>query len=208
MSLTHAALYGWPYLGLVLAVVLCVVLFREPHSSGSRWRAPRFLLPLVFPMYLVHQFEEHGIDALGEWYAFLGTMCRTLGYPAIEGCPADAAFVFSVNCIACWFAFSLAVIYRERRPVVAACVWGIPLVNGLIHLGTSVGTGIYNPGLVTPRRIGAAPGAWSARRGHAAGGEWRQWRVAARPRLERTHARRPGGVDSRRARKGQAVTVR
>jgi hypothetical protein len=104
---------------------------------------------MVWPMYLLHQVEEHGIDLTGQRYAFLGSLCDSLGYTATTLCPANPAFLFAVNVVGCQLAFALAWIYRRRRPLVAACVWGIPVVNAVIHLQAALVSGTYNPGLFT-----------------------------------------------------------
>jgi hypothetical protein len=100
-------------------------------------------------MYLLHMFEEHGIDVLGRRYAFLGFLCRTLGYPVLSSCPATPEFVFSVNVLACQIAFGLAFFLRRSHPLIAACAWGIPLVNAVAHVLPALATGRYNPGLLT-----------------------------------------------------------
>src|SRR5262245_58791739 len=94
-------LLGWPYVGLCLAAVLLVGLALERRQSAlPRSQDPVWLLPLLWPMYLVHQFEEHGIDLLGRRYAFLAQLCGTLGYGHdLATCPADPAFLFAVNAI-------------------------------------------------------------------------------------------------------------
>ena len=148
-SLLQAALLDWPYAGLVLVAVLSVLLAREAARLGGRVRDdPGWVLGWVWPMYLVHQFEEHGIDLLGRRYAFLHSLCELLGRPD-GACPATPGFVFSVNVLACQFAFALAFGLRRRLPLVAACVWGIPLVNVVPHVVAAVATGRYDPGVFT-----------------------------------------------------------
>jgi hypothetical protein len=142
---------GWPWVTPLLAAGLIAVSWLEARPAGSRprWTDPVFLLPLLWPMYLLHQFEEHGYDFQGHRFAFLGSMCRTLGFDQIAGCPADAPFVFAVNVLACPVAFSLTYMFRRSRPLLAVVPWGIPLVNAVAHLGAAVREGAYNPGLVT-----------------------------------------------------------
>jgi Protein of unknown function with HXXEE motif len=145
----QVALLDWPYAGLVLAAVLSGLLLREAARLPPRVRDdPAWVLGWIWPMYLLHQFEEHGIDLLGRRYAFLGFLCESLGRPD-GGCPATPAFIFSVNVLACQLAFGLAFALRRRAPLVAACVWGIPMVNVVPHVLAAVATGRYNPGLFT-----------------------------------------------------------
>jgi hypothetical protein len=61
------------------------------------YRDPASVLALLWPMYLVHQFEEHGVDVLGRPYAFLAELCSGLGHHDLLNCPADAAVLFPVN---------------------------------------------------------------------------------------------------------------
>jgi len=143
----HALLFDWPWAALPLAAVLAVVLLAELRTTSVR--DPRWVLGWVWPLYLLHMFEEHGIDVLGQRYAFLGFLCWTLGYPAPSSCPATPEFVFSVNVLACQTAFALAFFLRRTRPMVAACAWGIPLVNAVAHVLPALATGRYNPGLLT-----------------------------------------------------------
>lgn len=157
-------LFDWPYLGLGIAVVLIAYLLLEPRDSTAppRWRSPDFILPLLAPMYLLHQFEEHGIDAMGRHFAFLGALCGVLGRPggAGLGCPADAGFIFAVNVGACGIAFISAFAFRRSRPLIAACAWGIPLVNAVTHVGSAVIHRSYNPGLVTALVLFLPLGGW------------------------------------------------
>jgi hypothetical protein len=144
-------LHDWPLLTPLLAAGLLAWSFveRRPPGSPPRWSDPFFLLPLVWPMYLLHQFEEHGFDVRGERYAFLGAMCHTLGFDEVATCPADQPFIFAVNVIACSVAFVVPRATRRTRPLLAAMPWGVPLVNALSHLAAAVIERAYNPGLVT-----------------------------------------------------------
>jgi hypothetical protein len=140
-------LTGWPWLTLPVAALVLVALWRE--SGPGRWREPSFVMGLLWPMYLVHQFEEHGIDLRGRPFAFLGDLCLTLGHDDLATCPADAAFVFAVNMLACQFVFASTFRWRRSDPLVAAFGWSVPLVNALAHIGGAMRARDYNPGLVT-----------------------------------------------------------
>jgi hypothetical protein len=159
----NTILRGWPYLGLGAALLLIVGLAieRRPTGAGPRWHDPVSVLPLLWPMYLLHQFEEHGIDLLGRHYAFLADMCASLGHAGdLARCPADEAFIFAVNVGGCQIVFATALVFRRRSPLVAACAWGLPLVNGVAHVAGSLRTGAYNPGLFTSLILFLPLGAW------------------------------------------------
>lgn len=158
-----AVLFDWPYVGLAVTPMMVAVfaLQRRAPDAVSRFRDPASVLPLLWPMYLVHQFEEHGVDLLGRRYAFLGDLCRVLGSIGPSGdCPADPAFIFAVNGVGCQIAFLLCLLFRRKRPLIAACAWGIPLVNAVTHIGSAVAHGAYNPGVLTSVILFAPMGAW------------------------------------------------
>ncbi len=160
-----ALLFDWPWFGLGLAAVQVGWLALAPRGPGDlpRWRDPVWPLRLLWPMYLIHQFEEHGVDALGRPYAFLGALCSALGFSTPEGCPADPAFIFAVNVVGCWIAFAMPWLFARSRPLVAACAWGVPLVNAGAHIGRAIAARAYNPGLLTSVVLFVPLGAWVLR---------------------------------------------
>jgi hypothetical protein len=158
-----AILFDWPYTGLAVTPMMLAAfaLARRAPEGPTRWRDPAMVLPLLWPMYLVHQFEEHGVDLLGRRYAFLGELCAVLGSTNDPGgCPADPAFIFAVNGVGCQLAFVLALALRKRRPLVAACAWGIPLVNAVTHVASAIAHRSYNPGVLTSVILFAPMCAW------------------------------------------------
>lgn len=161
----NSVLLEWPYVGIGLAVLLItwIALERRPAGSPPRFRDPASVLPLLWPMYLVHQFEEHGVDVLGRRYAFLAELCGVLGHEDLLTCPVDPEVVFAVNVGGCHIAFILAVALRRTRPLVAACAWGIPIVNAVIHVGSAMFHSAYNPGVVTSLVLFAPLTAWMLR---------------------------------------------
>lgn len=146
-----AVLHEWPWVGLALAPVLVALLVREfrEKSWGDRMDNPAFVLPLLWPMYLVHQFEEHGRDIFGRRYPFMQSLCDTLGQHDLHSCPVTPTFLFAVNALGCQAAFALSWMFRRKAPLIAACAWGIPLVNGVVHIIASFRGGAYNPGTLT-----------------------------------------------------------
>ena len=78
----NAVLLDWPYLGVVAGLVALAVMMavRRPPEAPSRWRDPAWLVSLMGPVYMLHQFEEHGVDLLGRRYHFIIDLCTSLGH--------------------------------------------------------------------------------------------------------------------------------
>ena len=159
----NTVLYGWPWLGLVAGAAGLAALLAWPRRGlGSRWRDPTWLVCLVLPVYMLHQFEEHGINLLGERYHFLTELCAMLGRPELVRCPANPAFILAVNCGGgVWIPGLLAIAFRRRNPMIGACAMGIPLVNTVLHVGPAAVHGVYNSGLATAALLFVPMCAWS-----------------------------------------------
>lgn len=163
----QTVLRSWPWLGLVIAIPMLAVMLGRSRP-GERWRArfddPAWLLWLPLPIYMLHQFEEHGIDALGRAYAFRGVLCTTISWTGpLQDCPATEWFVFGVNPGTVWIAGLAAGIYGPRRAMVGAATLGIPAINAVAHVVPAIRTQTYNPGLLTALVLFVPLCAWSYR---------------------------------------------
>lgn len=99
--------------------------------------------------YLVHQFEEHGIDAREKAYAFRGFLCSEIGFADLNTCPVPAAFITAVNIAAVWVAGPLSALLAVRWPVIGLSFFAIPAVNLFAHAVPALTLQSYNPGLLT-----------------------------------------------------------
>lgn len=144
--------FGWPYIGLGLAALLLLALaFADLRGDRRlpRVRDPVWLAFAATAAYLVHQFEEHGIDAEGAHYAFLGTLCSTFGYADAASCPIPPAFITAVNIPVIWLAGPAYALLGRRWPALALAFFSVPAVNALAHIVPALVEGAYNPGLAT-----------------------------------------------------------
>lgn len=144
--------YVWPYVGLGAALLLALLLATDvlrSDRSVSRWRDIVWLAWAGTLAYLVHQFEEHGVDAEGADYAFRGFLCASVGFADPKSCPVPYSFITAVNVAAVWLAGPASALLGRRWPLVALSFFAIPFVNLFAHLGPAVAHGAYNPGLVT-----------------------------------------------------------
>jgi len=154
----------WPYMGLgaalLLALLLCTDALRSdlamPRRHDLVWLAWAGMLA-----YLVHQFEEHGIDAEGATYAFHGELCRAFGFDGPAACPVPFSFITAVNVSAVWLFGPATALLGRRRPELALAFFSIPFVNAFAHLGPAVSHGTYNAGLLTAIAIFVPLSLWT-----------------------------------------------
>jgi hypothetical protein len=144
--------HGWPWIGLGAAGLLLVLLATNALRSDrsvTRWRDMVWLTWAVVLAYLLHQFEEHGIDAQGRAYAFRGFMCAEIGFADPGSCPVPIAFITTVNIAAVWIAGPISALLASRWPVIGLSFFAIPAGNLFAHLIPAVLAQSYNPGLLT-----------------------------------------------------------
>jgi Protein of unknown function with HXXEE motif len=142
----------WPHMGLGAALLLALLLTTDALRSVltvSRWQDLVWLAWLGMLAYLIHQFEEHGIDALGATYAFRGEMCRNFGFPDVEACPIPFSFVNAVNISVVWVFGPATALLGRRRPELALAFFAVPIINAIPHIVPAAAQGTYNAGLVT-----------------------------------------------------------
>lgn len=149
----HQILVGWPWLSLAFAVLFLAWWFVRPRGDTpfrSRFTDPSWLLWLPLPVYMLHQFEEHGVDLFGRHYHFQTELCTTLGYANLADCPANEIFICAVNVGTVWIAGLVAGLLGPRRPLAAAGMMGLLAVNVVAHLGSFLRSGgAYNSGLLS-----------------------------------------------------------
>jgi len=144
--------YVWPYMGLGAALLLALLLATDllrSDRSVSRWHDLVWLAWAGMLAYLVHQFEEHGIDADGRHYAFRAFLCAGVGFTDPKTCLVPYSFITSVNVAAVWLAGPAAALLGRRWPALGLAYFAIPFVNMFAHLGPSLTSGTYNPGEAT-----------------------------------------------------------
>ena len=144
---------AWPWIGVAFGALLFILLFgtnklRE-REAGTRWRDPVWLAWLMAAAYFVHNFEEYGIDALGQAHAFPIATCAILHQPPYPACPIPPGFYLAVNISAIWIGSTLAAAVSWRNKAVGLSFAGLLITNGLSHVGKFASSGDYNPGTVT-----------------------------------------------------------
>ena len=130
----------WAESTLFMALALVVVLFSFlPQTS---W--PLFLIWLQFPVYLIHEFEEHVYP--GKFRQFMN---REVFHSSSDEFPLSPASVFWINISAIWILFPLAATLAQRVSLeygVLLPVFG--LFNATLHILFFIIKRKYNPGLL------------------------------------------------------------
>ncbi|KAL6695700.1 hypothetical protein J3F84DRAFT_375037 [Trichoderma pleuroticola] len=150
-------LQDWPFVALLAATPLIIEL-RKPSNyplsvdtkRQSRWSSllkdQTWWMRAALPMYLLHEFEEHGYDFFGRRYAFQAYFCKNLGFENIEACPLSPLVVLFVNGTTVW----VSGIAARNNIRIARSFYGFAFINGLTHVIPAFVVGpAYNPGLVT-----------------------------------------------------------
>lgn len=82
----------WPFVSLILGLTMSAQLFLSPWSishdehsdlqTTARWKKrfqdPKWWQSFALPLYMLHEFEEHGYDILGRRYHFQVALCNAL----------------------------------------------------------------------------------------------------------------------------------
>lgn len=137
-------------LGLAAAVLAGLAFADLRGDRGApRLRDMAWLAWAATAAYLLHQFEEHGVDARGAPYAFRGVLCAAFGLDEATACPIPETFITAVNLPLTWLAGPIAAMLGRRWPAVALGFLSVAAVNALAHISPAVANGAYNPGLLT-----------------------------------------------------------
>ncbi|MEM8602960.1 MAG: HXXEE domain-containing protein [Cyanobacteria bacterium P01_H01_bin.121] len=108
---------------------------------------------LLLVAYIIHQFEEHWIDLLGEQYAFYtdvnALILSVLGAQGTEAMPLTPEAIFFINTALVWLVGAIAIWRSPEHLFPALAMASITLVNGVSHIILGVVQQAYNPGLLT-----------------------------------------------------------
>lgn len=112
-----------------------------------------FLAMVMLIAYIIHQFEEHWVDLLGNYYAFYSFnnnfILENLGQPDASVKPLTKASIFVINTSLVWLVGLLAVLRSPKHLFPLMAMASIVLINGLVHIIAGVAKFQYNPGLLT-----------------------------------------------------------
>jgi hypothetical protein len=157
---------NWPWIGLGLSATLLFLLFAtnllDSEVSNSRWRDPVWLSWLAPAAYMIHQFEEYGIDAHGTRLAFPDVFNASIGMPPYPGSPLPEGLFVAVNIPAIWIAGLVCGLLSWRHPFIGLGLYAIHFTTSLAHLGLALSSGAYYPGALSALLIQLPLSIWVA----------------------------------------------
>ncbi len=113
----------------------------------------KFLSFIFLIAYIIHQFEEHWIDVMGNYYAFYtynnNLILSVLNAPNDIVKPLSKESVFMINTSLVWLVGSIAIWRSPKHVFPLLAMASITVVNGVVHTLAGIITLSYNPGLLT-----------------------------------------------------------
>lgn len=144
---------NWSWIGLGISALLLILLFAtnifRSKLDISRWRDPVWLAWLAPAAYMVHQFEEYGIDMFGKAFAFPDVLCAANGLPAYPECSVPEATFAAINVPGIWIAGLVCALLSRKHTLIGLSLYAIFSTNAIAHIGVAIATSTYNPGVLT-----------------------------------------------------------
>jgi hypothetical protein len=122
----------------VLGIAAWIALFRHDPTSE------RALFAALLVIYFMHQIEEHLWPG-----GFRQFTDARIFHSGDDNWPVNIDGVALVNTAYVWLPIGLAVAFPQALRWVALAWVGLTLINGIIHVVSTLRLRIYNPGLVT-----------------------------------------------------------
>ncbi|WP_018651123.1 HXXEE domain-containing protein [Actinobacillus capsulatus] len=152
--------YNWAWIGLGGAIALGALLFgtdmMRTDLSVSRFYDRYWLGWLGGIIYLPHNFEEYGINMLGQTYGFANEM-KQLSQTNINDW-----LIVATNLPLFWIVAPLAgyLAWKKRLYVMPVGMAGFVLMNAMVHTVSAISAGGYNSGLLTSWLLFVPYGLW------------------------------------------------
>ena len=145
---------NWMKIGTYAAPLVLFVFFSTRIEKTKSVLIDIKLMSVLFLVaYVIHQFEEHWVDLLGEQYAFYSDVNQlilsALNAKASTIMPLSPEAIYVINTSLVWLVGILAIWRSPKHLFPSLAMAGITLVNGMSHVGLGIAKQSYNPGLLT-----------------------------------------------------------
>ncbi|MEL6383072.1 MAG: HXXEE domain-containing protein [Cyanobacteria bacterium J06626_18] len=145
---------NWMKLGTYAVPLLLFIFFSAGTDKTASILTDTKLMSVLFLVaYIIHQFEEHWVDLLGEQYAFYHDvnqlLLSVLDAQNAAIMPLSPESIYVINTSLVWLVEVLAIWRSPNHLFSSLAMAGITLVNGMSHIGWGIAQQSYNPGLLT-----------------------------------------------------------
>ncbi len=130
----------WAYMCLPIAIYVGLLLV----SSINQIPWIIFLIWLQFPVYLLHEFEEHAYPG-----GFKDFVNHYVFHMTHQDIPLNQANIFWINIPAIWILFPLCAVLAQHYDLKIGAVLPIfGMFNATLHIIAAIVKKMYNPGLL------------------------------------------------------------
>ncbi|MEO1390925.1 MAG: HXXEE domain-containing protein [Cyanobacteria bacterium J06634_6] len=145
---------NWMKIGTYAAPFLIFIFFSVSSKKTTSILTDTKLMSALFLVaYIIHQFEEHWIDLLGERYAFYHDVnqliLEVLNAQGSTIMPLSPEAIYVINTSLVWLVGILAIWRSPDHLFSSLAMAGITLINGMSHIVLGVAKQAYNPGLLS-----------------------------------------------------------
>jgi len=150
----HFLVENWMKLGIYVTPFILFTFFASRiQETESILSDIKLMSVVILVAYIIHQYEEHWVDLLGNTYAFYGyvneLIFAILGSPNISTIPLSPESIFVINTSLVWLVGIIAIWRSPQHLFPALAMAGITLVNAVSHIMAGILKQSYNPGLLT-----------------------------------------------------------
>ncbi len=143
----------WMVMGIGIAPFILFFLLDSQRKNNDFLDQRASLHWIALAVYMIHQFEEHGIDLYGHTYSFIlffnHQFSSFVGCTDTINCPLNPESIFYINTLLVWWPFILAIYKARSSAIVGSFSVALILSNALMHIMPALIHGAYNPGLLT-----------------------------------------------------------
>ncbi|MEO0330035.1 MAG: HXXEE domain-containing protein [Pseudomonadota bacterium] len=145
---------NWMKIGTYAApFLICIFCSVRSEKTTSILTDTKLMSALFLVAYIIHQFEEHWIDLLGERYAFYRDVnqliLEVLNAQDSTIMPLSPEAIYVINTSLVWLVGILAILRSPDHLFSSLAMAGITLINGMSHIVLGVAKQAYNPGLLS-----------------------------------------------------------
>ncbi len=152
---------NWAYSSILIAIYSSLIIW----SSRLTMDPFIFFVWLQFPIYLLHEFEEHGYPG-----GFQDHINTTIFASKKLNSPFDPERIFWINILAVWVLFPLgAVLAQLVHPAFGIILPCFGLTNATLHILSFLKQRMYNPGLLVSIFLNYPTGIYTLHLAHKEG---------------------------------------